>query len=157
MNRIRTEAFIPFPPAQVWAVVADFGAYADWNPLNIRACGQARLGAKIPMTFVNPARPGSVVEQTVTITTCEPGWRLAWRGQIPLLFRGHHFFELSAKGNGSYLLHGEDLSGLLPMTFSAAQIARDFVPAYEAVNRALAERVALVATEHAGNGGSSEA
>jgi hypothetical protein len=34
------------------------------------------------------------------------------------------------------------LGGLLPATWSKAKIARDFTPAYEAVNVALARRVA---------------
>jgi len=49
-------------------VLADFDSYAEWNPLNIRAEGIARAGARIPMTFINPARPGSTIDQTVTVT-----------------------------------------------------------------------------------------
>jgi hypothetical protein len=39
------------------------------------------------------------------------------------------------------------MSGLIPLTFSAARIERDFVPAYEAMNRALAERVASLSNK----------
>lgn len=145
MHRIRTEALIPAAPERVWAVLADFDRYAEWNPLNTRAVGQARLGDRVPMTFLNPARPGTTIDQTVTIVACEPGRSLAWGGQVPLLFKGRHHFTLSAEGTGTRLLHGEDLGGLIPMTFSKLQIARDFIPAYEAVNRALAARVAALA------------
>jgi len=143
MKRIRTEALIPAPPERVWAVLADFDAYADWNPLNIAASGQARLGARVPMTFLNPARPGTLVRQTVTITTCEPGRALAWSGAVPLLFNGRHHFTLTPEGEGTRLAHGEDLGGLIPaLLFQDAMIERDFTPHYEAVNRALAARVA---------------
>lgn len=143
MKRIRTEAFIPASPDRVWAVLADFGAYAEWNPLNVQGVGQARLGAKVPMTFLNPARPGTTVRQTVTVTTCEPGRALAWSGNVPLIFNGRHHFTLTPEGEGTRLVHGEDLGGLMPaLMFSDAMIARDFVPHYEAVNRALAARVA---------------
>lgn len=145
MHRIRTETVISAAPEQVWAVLADFDRYAEWNPLNIRAAGQARLGDRIAMTFLNLARPGSTIDQTVTIVACAPGRSLAWGGEIPLLFKGRHHFTLMAEGEGTRLLHGEDLGGLIPMTFSKARIERDFVPAYEAVNRALAARVAAVA------------
>jgi len=141
MNRIRTEALLPFEPDRVWAVLADFDSYARWNPLNVRAAGRAALGARIPMTFVNPARPGTTVSQTVRITACEPGRRLEWVGHIPLLFRGRHFFELTPEAGGTRLRHGEDQSGLVPLTFSAAVIADRFVPAYEALNRALGRRL----------------
>jgi hypothetical protein len=145
MHLIRTDALIPAAPERVWAVLADFERYAEWNPLNTRAAGRAQLGAKIPMTFLNLARPGTTLDQTVTILACEPGRSLAWGGSVPLLFKGRHHFNLTAEGAGTRLAHGEDLGGLIPMTFSKGQIARDFIPAYEAVNAALAARVAAIA------------
>lgn len=144
MPKILTEALIPAAPDRVWAVLADFARYAEWNPLNIRAAGEARLGAKIRMTFLNLARPGGTLDQTVTLTNCEPGRALAWSGSVPLLFNGRHHFTLTAEGAGTRLRHGEDLGGLIAATFSKAQIARDFIPAYEATNLALAARVAAI-------------
>jgi hypothetical protein len=144
MHSIRTEALIPATPERVWAVLADFDRYAEWNPLNIKAVGQARLGDKIPMTFLNLARPGTTIDQTVTLVACEPGRSLAWGGSVPLLFKGRHHFTLTSEGAGTRVLHGEDLGGLIPMTFSKVQITRDFIPAYEAVNVALAARVASI-------------
>jgi hypothetical protein len=143
MKTIRTEAFIPATPARVWAVLTDFDAYAEWNPLNVKASGEARPGGKIRTTFVNPAGgPGATVTQTVILTTFEPERALAWSGNVPLLFRGRHHFTLTPEGEGTRLLHGEDMSGLIAMTFSDAILAKKFAPYYEAVNRALAERVA---------------
>ena len=145
MPKILTEALIPAAPDRVWAVLADFDRYAEWNPLNIRAAGEARPGARIRMTFLNLARPGATLDQTVILTTCEPGRALAWSGHVPLLFKGRHHFTLTPEAAGTRLRHGEDLDGLIPATFSKTQIARDFVPAYEATNRALAARVAAIA------------
>jgi hypothetical protein len=143
MKTIRTEAFIPASPARVWAVLTDFGAYAAWNPLNIRASGEARAGGRIRTTFVNPAGPpGATVTQTVTLTTFEPERALAWSGSVPLLFHGRHHFTLTPEGEGTRLLHGEDLGGLIAMTFSEVVLTEKFVPWYEAVNRALAARLA---------------
>lgn len=142
MKRIRTEAYIPAPPMRVWEVLADFDAYAEWNPLNIRAAGHAALGARIPMTIRNPARAGATTRMEMTVTRCEPGHALEWTGRIPVLFTGRHFFLLAAEGEGTRLDHGEDLSGLLPLTFGRRTIAHAFGPAYEAVNAALADRVA---------------
>lgn len=148
MHLIRTQAVIAASPQAVWAVLADFARYRDWNPLNLEAHGEAALGAKIPMVFRNLAssKPGATISQTVTLVACEPGRTLAWAGHVPLLFRGRHHFTLEAVAGGTRVLHGEDLRGLIPLTFSKAQIARDFVPAYEAVNVALAARVAAVGT-----------
>ncbi len=144
MKRIRTTHFIPAPPHRIWAVLADFGRYAEWNPLNIWAEGEARTGARVKMRFVDAGGGrGKVVAQTVTVTDCVPGELLAWVGHIPLLFTGRHFFALKASGEGTQLSHGEDLSGLLPATFSAARVARQ-ARAYEEMNVALAERVAAL-------------
>ena len=148
MHRIATEAVIAATPQAVWAVLADFARYGAWNPLNLEAHGAAVLGAKIPMVFRNLAssKPGATISQTVTLTACEPGKALTWAGHVPLLFRGRHHFTLEAAPGGTRVLHGEDLAGLIPVSFSKARIARDFTPAYEAVNLALAARVAALAT-----------
>ena len=141
MKKVRTEHFLPFPPEQVWAVLTDFAAYSEWNPLNLNASGQARLGERIAMTFINPAWPGTTVDQVVTITTFEPPRRLAWSGHVPLLFSGCHHFELIPEAGGTRLRHGEDMSGLIALTFSAAKIESAFVPVYEKMNRALEARL----------------
>lgn len=142
MARIRTEILLDHSAECVWAVLADFDRYAEWNPLNIQAKGQARLGARVPMTFLNPASPGKTIRQTVRVTTCEPAKALAWSGSIPLLFNGRHHFELMQEAGGVRLLHGEDLGGWIGNSFSPDQVQRDFVPHYEAVNQALAKRLA---------------
>lgn len=145
MKQIRTEAIIPAPPAEVWAVLTDFGRYHEWNPLNIAAEGEAVAGGKIRTTFLNPAgKPGATVTQTVKLTRFEPYTTLAWSGVVPLLFHGTHHFTLEPVAEGTRLLHGEDMGGLIAMTFSQAQLERDFRPHYVAVNAALAKRVAAV-------------
>ena len=145
MQRIRTRHLIPSPLAQVWAVLADFKAYAAWNPLNVWADGEARRGARVAMRFVDAGGgKGKIISQTVTITACEPERRLEWVGHIPLLFTGRHWFELAPNEGGTEFEHGEDLSGLIPLMFSATRIARQKA-AYEEMNRALEERVAAIA------------
>lgn len=145
MKLIRTETFIPASPDKVWAVLADFGRYSEWNPLNIAASGEAKPGGKVRTTFLNPGgKPGATITQTVTLTRCEPGKALAWSGSVPLLFKGRHHFTLTQEGEGTRLVHGEDLGGLIGNSFKDDQLLRDFVPHYEAVNAALARRVAEV-------------
>ena len=150
MKRIRTRHRIDFPPALVWAVLTDFSAYSEWNPLNVSADGDARRDARVAMRFVDAGGgKGKVIAQTVTITDCVPERRLEWVGRIPLLFTGRHFFELSPSGGSTDLVHGEDLSGLIPMTFSERRIERQKA-GYEAMNAALAERVDRMANRHIG-------
>lgn len=144
MKTIRTRASIAFPPAQVWAVLADFRLYAEWNPLTIWADGEARLGARVRMRFVDAGGgTGRVLSQSVTIVACDPPQRLAWVGRIPLLFTGRHSFQLEPSATGTELLHGEDLSGLVPMTFTAERLARQ-TAAYAATNAALEQRIRVL-------------
>lgn len=145
MHQIRTEALIPAPPEHVWAVLADFARYGEWNPLNLEARGEARVGARVPMVFRNLAAGGkAVVRQTVRIVAADPGRELAWSGHVPLIFAGRHGFLLTPRTGGTHVLHTELLAGLLPMSWSKAKIEQDFIPAYEAVNVALARRVAAL-------------
>ena len=126
-------------------MLTDFKAFAAWNPLNVWADGEARLGARVAMRFLDAGGgKGRIIAQTVTITACVPEQRLEWVGHVPLLFTGRHSFELHPDNGGTSLLHNEDLSGLIPMTFSAARIERQRA-AYEAMNLALEARVAKVA------------
>lgn len=141
MPLIRTEALIFAPPEAVWDVLADFDRYHEWNPLNIRARGEAKLGAKVRMTFQNLARPGTTIDQTVTLTECERGRTLAWTGHVPILFRGRHHFTLEPAPEGTRLRHGEDLSGLITRGFTEERLRRDFYPTYEAMNAALQSRL----------------
>jgi hypothetical protein len=140
-KRILTSIHLPHAPERVWTVLADFAHYRDWNPLNLEADGQAYVGERVAMRFANPARPGTTIRQTVTITRAERGRALGWRGHIPLLFTGDHLFELSYEAGGTRLFHSESLSGLVTWRFSDELIDLAFVPAYEACNRALADRL----------------
>lgn len=141
-RRVLTSILLRHSAERVWDVLADFRRYAEWNPLTLEAAGEAVAGARVWMRFVNPARDGASIVQTVTVTRAEPGRLLGWRGQVPLLFTGDHLFELAPDAGGTRLYHSETLSGPVPrLLFSDAVIESRFVPAYEACNRALSDRL----------------
>ena len=65
MHRISTEIVIPAPAGRVWAVLADFARYSEWNPLNLEVRGEARIGTAASMVFRNLAVGGdAVIRQT---------------------------------------------------------------------------------------------
>lgn len=144
MKEIRTERLIAAPPERVWAVLADFARDEEWNPLTLWAEGEARTGARVRMRFVDAGGgKGRVVAQTVTVSSSEAPYRLAWVARIALLFRGEHWFALEPVEGGTLLRHGEILSGLIPATFTAARLERQR-RAYDAMNVALARRIAAL-------------
>jgi len=111
MKRIRNRHLIPYPPQQVWAVLTDFKAHANWNPLNVWADGEALPGARVGMRFVDAGGgKGKIIAQTVTVTACDPGRRLDWVGHIPFLFTGRHFFELAESDDGTELARRQALA-----------------------------------------------
>lgn len=140
MPLVVTQARIAASPERVFAVLADFARYGDWNPLNLAMTGEARLGAPLALTVRNPL-DGKSTALTARVSRLEPARALEWSGGVPLLFEGRHFFELSADGAATLLRHGEDMRGLLPALWGAKTIDTRFVPAYAAVNDALAKRV----------------
>ena len=138
---VRTGALLPATPEAAFAVLADFARYAEWNPLNIWAHGEARVGEKVRMRALNPLQPARPQAMVVTITQCEPGRALEWVGEVPVLFRGRHRFLLSGEAGGTRLDHSEELSGLLPLIWGERRIATLWPPHYEAMNKALAKRL----------------
>lgn len=139
MFRLRTEAFIDAPPDAVWAVLGDFAHYPTWNPLMVEARGRVERGAHVKMKVRPPGRLGRVYGFTATMSRVEPPRALEWTGGIPGLMHGRHYFLLSQEGTGTRLVHGEDFSGVV--TWVAGRQLKTLQSSYEALNRALAERV----------------
>ena len=142
-RQIVTHAFLPNQPDQVWKILSDFRAYFEWNPLNVAVDGDAVVGARVPMSFIDPGHPGKILRQTVQVTVADEPSKLEWVGRIPLLFTGRHFFELRQRGGGTDLTHGEILSGLIPTLWSEARMEQQR-RAYEEMNRALERRLSDV-------------
>lgn len=139
---VRTEALLSAPPERVWAVLADFDSYAQWNPLNTSGQGKAALGLRVPMSVFNPLQPDKPLRMKMTVTACEAGRYLAWVGKVPIIFRGEHAFRLTPERSGTRMVHTETITGLMTRQITEQVVAEKFVPAYEACNRALAGRLA---------------
>lgn len=143
MQEIVTRAVLPFARDKVWSVLTEFGAYRDWNPLNVAADGVPAKGARVRMTFIDPGHPGRTITQNVRIIAADEHARLAWVGSVPLLFRGEHYFELKGSGQITEMQHGERLSGLIPRLWGRRRIEQQR-RAYEAMNEALAKRLNIL-------------
>ncbi|WP_152041917.1 SRPBCC domain-containing protein [Salinigranum salinum] len=136
-REIHTEREIDAPPERVWEVLTDFAAYGAWNPQITAVEGVAVEGADVDLTVQHRGRERSI---TATITAVEPARRLEWVASLggPWLYEGRHTFELRAHdGDRTEFVNREHVSGI-----TAPLIVRPGSDeAYEAMNRALAERV----------------
>ena len=140
-RHIRTETILPASPERVWAVLADFSRYSEWNPLNTSAAGLGRMGERVRMTIANPLNPRRPMRMTVRIMRFKPERLLVWAGEMPFVFRGEHVFRLDPAPEGTRLLHTETITGLITHRITDRAVTEKFVPAYDAANRALAARV----------------
>jgi hypothetical protein len=145
MSRTLTsEITIQASPQTVWAVLTDFPAYPEWNPIEIQMEGEPITGTVLHHTS---KLPGSKPRRfSPTIVAAEPGRVLAWEGRIlaPGLFDVHHRFELSPTGeNATTLRQSERFSGLL-IPFSGKTL-RQTQAAFETANQAIKSRSESIA------------
>jgi hypothetical protein len=143
VKRIATSIEMAGTPDQVWRVLTDFPAHAEWNPFFASVVGEARVGS----TLVVTARKGEGTGFTFRpkVLSADPARLLKWKGSIvvPGLFDGIHEFELtSTSATSTRFDHRESFRGLL-VPFLGKMIADAHV-GFAALDAALAKRVADV-------------
>ncbi|MFC4358598.1 SRPBCC family protein [Halobium salinum] len=144
MREIRTDIEIDAPPRVVWEVLTDLDAYAEWNPQTTNASGAVREGERVAITVDRQGRRSASMRPRVV--EADPERRLEWVATVlhPRLFEARHSFELDALDGDRTRVHNrERLSGVLVRFL----VDEDAVRAYEAMNRALAARVASLVAE----------
>jgi hypothetical protein len=137
MHEIRTEIDIEASPAQVWRVLTDFPAHAEWNPFvrSIEGAAQKDQGLVVS---IQP-EGGKKMTFKPTVLVADPDKELRWRGRflVPGLFDGEHYFQLAANGSGgTTFVHGERFSGLM-IPFAKASLDRGTRAGFVAMNKAI--------------------
>ncbi|MEV1007168.1 SRPBCC domain-containing protein [Streptomyces sp. NPDC049881] len=130
-------------PEEVWAVLADLSAYPEWNPYITEAEGVIEEDAGLRLLMHGESGDGTM---TPTVVTADPGRELLWRGSIGpgLLFDAEHRFTIEPlEGGGVRLTQSEDFTGVA-VPFYRGVLHGETLPQFEAMNEALAERVAAL-------------
>jgi hypothetical protein len=137
---LKTTADIDATPQHVWAVLSDLPAYADWNPFMPSASGTLAEGQRLDIELRPPTGKGMRIRPTVRTVTA--GRELRWLGRllVPGLFDGDHRFTIQPTATGCRLVHEERFTGLLVPLFAKSLRSR-YLPAFEQMNIALAQRV----------------
>ena len=138
MVKLETEIDIAAPPNQIWQVLTDFKSFPEWNP-QLEVVGKPELGAKLAVKANAPDGSDSRYEFRVRIVDFEPEKLLAWKGGVPGILSGYHYWRICPSGNGTRLIHGEDFYGLYVWIKGYSHIM-SFRPSYEAANEAIAKR-----------------
>ena len=140
-KQLDTEIDIDAPPADVWEVLSDLGAYRDWNPFIVHADGEAQVGRRLTLRM----RPegGRAGTFRPTVLESSPGRRLRWLGRLGVrgVLDADHTFTIEGRpGGGARLRQQEEFRGVLT-PFLARSLDRGTLPAFRAMNEALKQRV----------------
>lgn len=139
-TELRHEIEIDASPADVWAVLADTGAYPEWNPFVRELTGELREGAKLEARIAPPG--GRAMTFKPTVLAAEEGHELRWLGRFLVrgLFDGEHRFEIEPLGDGrTRFVQSERFSGVLVGLFKTTLEKTQL--GFQQMNAALKRRV----------------
>ena len=114
MKELRTEIEFEGTPQEVWDVLADLPAYAEWNPFIKKIDGEARTGAKLEVRMEPEGERAMTFRPTVL--SAEPGRELKWLGHllVPGIFDGEHRWLIEDAGSGKVrFTQSERFGGIL--------------------------------------------
>ena len=143
MKELRTEIEFDGTPEEVWAVLADLPAYAEWNPFIVKIDGEPRAGSKLEVRMEPEGERAMTFRPTVL--EAEPGRELRWLGHlgVPGIFDGEHRWLIEEAGPGRVrFTQSERFGGILvPLLWKKLRDGGT-AKGFRAMNEALARRVA---------------
>jgi hypothetical protein len=140
-NEIHSEVTIEASADEVWAVLSDFGSYAEWNPGMESMEGEPTVGTRLTIRFA--LNGGRTMTMRPTVLAAEPGRELRWLGRLvmPGLFDGEHRFTIEEREPGRVTFSQDERFRGLLVPFLRKLIEVDTLTTFHAVNEALARRV----------------
>jgi hypothetical protein len=132
----RASSSIEADPDTIWAILADAGAYTEWDNGVVRIDGTIAPGERIKIySELDPKRG-----HPVRVEEFEPGRGMTWKGGMPLgLFKGIRTFELAPEGDGvTRFTMDERFSG--PLLRLIGPRLPDFGPSFEKFANGLKQR-----------------
>lgn len=142
MKELRTEIEFDGTPDDVWTVLADLPAHAEWNPFITSFEGELRRGAKLRVRL--QPEGGRAMTLRPTVVAAEPPRELRWLGHllVPGIFDGEHRFLIEESGPGRVrVTQSERFRGaLVPLVWP--KLEDGTTKGFRAMNEALARRVA---------------
>jgi len=138
MKQIRVETEIAAPAERVWQILANFAAYANWNPFIRRIEGRPKTDADLSIRIEYPSGGGQSL--TARVTRVDSGRELHWVGKLlgqGWLFQGVHSFAIEplAKDRCRFVQQ-EVITGLLVPLY-AKRIDSDWQAGFQKMNEAL--------------------
>jgi hypothetical protein len=141
MRTITRTVELDATPAQVWEVLTDARAHADWNPFITTMYGALEVGRRIEVRIAPPG--GKTMTFRPTVTHVDPAHHLAWLGHLllrGLVDGGHSCPHVPLPDNRTQLTQSETFRGLL--VFLAGGLLQRTEAGFAAMNEALRQRLA---------------
>ena len=126
MRELSTQIEFDGTPDEVWEVLQDLAAHAEWNPFITKIEGERGI-------TMHP-----------TVLAVEPGRELRWLGHliVPRMFDGEHRFLIEELGPGRVrFTQSEHFGGILLPLFWKKLRDGGTAKGFRAMNEALARRV----------------
>lgn len=102
-RELRAETTIAAPPADVWAVLTDFGRMPDWSPELLTMVPLKPGGLRVGQQYLGLNRRKAVVWPTRSVVAgLEPGRTLAWDTRSS---GARWIYELAPEGTGTRVVH----------------------------------------------------
>ena len=140
MHELRTAIEIQATAQRVWAILADFAAYPQWNPFIRQIRGVPERGRSLEVRIQPSGTRGMTFRPTVL--AAEPARELRWLGRllIPGLFDGEHRFVIEPLPGGRVRFHhSERFRGLL-VPLLRGKLERETKRGFDEMNAALKRR-----------------
>jgi hypothetical protein len=141
MKTISASVDIEAEPERVWAVLADFSAYREWNPFMREVRGRAEAGSRLRIRMRRTG--GRRLAFGARVLVADPPRELAWVGVGPLghwpgLVRGERRITIEPRpGGGSRVTMRTVFTGLLS---GRMRWLDAYLPSFEQMERALKAR-----------------
>lgn len=115
-NEIRTEITINTSAAEVWQLLTDFDAYANWHPYILAVEGKVALKEKIKVTTIDA--DATTDQFSAFILVFEPGKQLAWGGSLGFIFSARHYYIIEPINDNQILfIQGEYWHGVFGRSY----------------------------------------
>jgi hypothetical protein len=142
VKSIETSIEVDAPTDEVWPVIEDFAAYAEWNPFVVGISGEQRVGARLDVQI---SVGGKKMEFQPQIIEWLPGRSLRWFGTVfaEWLFRGEHGLAVEPlPGGRTRFVHDEVFHGIaVPLI---RRMLRDTEQGFQSMDAALKRGVETI-------------
>jgi hypothetical protein len=139
MRQIEEHVEIEAPAETVWAVLADFAAYGEWNPFMEGIDGTLGEGERLRVQLHLPgSRPMTMKPKVIDVV---PTRSLRWLGHlgVPGIFDGEHSLAIEPTATGVRFVQSERFRGVL-VPFVWRWIERKTRAGFRLMNDALKAR-----------------